>query len=368
MSKDIKLSALRLPVDLHTKIVAASQENGRSQHAEMLHRIQASFSEPVLPETHAALAALDKVAQNVMTEVLTRLFTGLEDRLAALIAKKMEAAEMSLITEVRIDGGALAPDAYEDMTELYTGVDYQRFDFPGRPGTRSPTGRLSEAQPELQDLPPISGINTLAATIRPGHCSAFEGSTGLVNFGGFHSGGFCGTPEGELPKILERGEPVIDWSSHKQMAGRGYRWVENTGSRPPELTEKPSTEIEVMTRPQGHTYTARVGDIHPKDWVSSGGGKLPRIIRWHPTAITVNVVNTADTSLADAEKIAGPYGFNGNYDGWMPKGIGLPLGPDAMVDVLYEDGGRLYHKRMGEIDWSNIRSPSRNVTHWRLAK
>ena len=347
MSKDIKLSALRLPVDLHTKIVAASQENGRSQHAEMLHRIQASFSEPVLPETHAALAALDKVAQNVMADVLTRFLTGVEDRLAALIAKKMEAAEMSLITEVKFEGDPFA--------------SLRRFESAGWKGTRSPTGRLSDTQPEPQDLPAVSGINTLAA----GVCGK-----------GYHSGGYCGLPEGEyvLPLILERGGYVLPYRSKE----REGEWIENTGVEPEGLTDQSILDLKTNTGNPvlGHRYL-QGSSKGAKIWKK--GGRV-QVTHWRHSAysqqqtLEENITGTPPeqrvsiTVLNDAEKMAGPYGFNGNYDGWTPKGIGLPLGPDAMVDVLYEDGGRLYHKRMGEIDWSNIRSPSRNVTHWRLAK
>lgn len=250
----------RLPDALHGALTGCARENNRSTNAEVVYRLEQSFNEPAMMETDEALAVLNKVAASVMTEVLTRLFTGLEDRLAALIAKKMEAAEMSLITEVRIDGGALAPDAYEELARAYAGVDYQRFDFAGRPGSASPTGRLSDTEPELQDLPAVSGFSTLPVSLRRMHCQAFEGATDLVNFGGFHNGGFCGLPAGELPQILEKGEQVIS------LPFADRTWV-ITGS------------LETMTRDRAREIIIELGGT-----VAGSVNKETNVLLWGPGA------------------------------------------------------------------------------------
>ena len=199
MSQITKQLAVRLPLDLHAALVASATGNNRSGHAEMLHRLEKSFSEPVIMETDEAVAALHKVAEGVMTELMTRLFTGLEDRLAALIAKKMEAAEMSLITEVRIDNSDIST---EDMSRMLKETHFPDYEFPLRRGTTSPTGRLSESQPE------ISGLHTLGSALPKRR---------------LHSGGFTGLPAGELPNILEKGEPVAPLSEWEQRHGKGTR-------------------------------------------------------------------------------------------------------------------------------------------------
>lgn len=110
MSQGTKQQAVRLPLDLHAKIVAAATESNRSGHAEMLHRLEQSFTE-----------------SNGIVDMVRGDLNALEERLLKKLAPEM------FITSVHIDTSHMSK---EDID------------------------RLSESQPE------ISGLTTLPQAIR----------------------------------------------------------------------------------------------------------------------------------------------------------------------------------------------------------
>lgn len=46
MTKDIQKTALRLPRELHTAILDAASESGRTMNGEIVYRLQQSFEDP----------------------------------------------------------------------------------------------------------------------------------------------------------------------------------------------------------------------------------------------------------------------------------------------------------------------------------
>ena len=359
MSQPIKGTAVRLPLDLHTLISDAAAANSRSRHAEMLHRLERSFgAPPALVDSTDVAASLCKVAETVVADVMTRLFAGLEDRLAALIAKKMEAAEMSLITEVRIDGNA------ELFAEAVRGHDFTT-------GKRraSPTGRLSESRPELQDLPSVSGINTLAASIRPMHCRAFEGATELVNFGGFHSGGFCGLPAGELPKILEKGEPVIPLSECKFQS---TVTVLNLGAQPLiGQTWVLTGSLETMTRDRAREIIMELGGTvagnvdqktHALVWGPGAGSKKTR-------AEQLGVQQYTEHQFV---KLIRGHGVDmplpTDDERWLENTGSCPVQPDVWVEIKVS-GSPEKTGRAGGFVWTLEDEPEvGDISHWRIVR
>lgn len=350
MNQPTKGTAVRLPLDLHTLITVAAVENNRSRHAEMLHRLDSSFSEPSMMETDEALAVLNKVAENVMTEVLTRLFTGLEDRLAALIAKKMEAAEMSLITEVKFGGN---PDDFAAAV--------RNFDFTTGKRRVSPTGRLSVQQPELQDLPAVSGMSTLAASLRPMHCRAFDGATDLVNFGGFHSGGFTGLPTGEMPPILERGEQVMSLPFADQT------WV-ITGS------------LETMTRDRAREIIMELGGTVAGSvdertnvllWGPGAGSKKERAegfgIRLRTEHQFIEIIRRHGVDMPLPKAPTQPDAVWIENAGYRPDS----LRPDHMIETRTRPHGTTAKRLVGDIPcgwWETGTRQLPVISHWRLAQ
>ena len=232
MSRDIKLSALRLPVDLHAKIVAASRENSRSQHAEMLHRMDQSFEEQPVVDDAVVQQVFNAVATKVITEVFTTCFNRLEERVAAMLDHPMRHIYSVSIPSDNSDIST------EDMARMLKETHFPDYEFPLRRGTTSPTGRLSESQPELQDLPVLSGMNTLASSLRAGrmHCGGYTGDLRLK--------------DGEIPAILLSGQPA------PAPAVEG-EWIENTGDEPEGVTDKSILDFKLSigsTPVLGHHY------------------------------------------------------------------------------------------------------------------
>lgn len=145
MSQGTKQQAVRLPLDLHAKIVAAATENNRSGHAEMLHRLEQSFTES--------------------NGIVRGDLNALEERLLKKLAPEV------FVTDLSIGGGV----DMEALREVLKGD-------PTRPGLFFPsakisqTGRLRESQPE------ISGLTTLPQAIRRGHTEhlPLEGQTWVI--------------------------------------------------------------------------------------------------------------------------------------------------------------------------------------------
>ena len=196
MSQITKQLAVRLPLDLHAALVASATGNNRSGHAEMLHRLEQSFEEQPVVDDAVVQQVFNAVATKVITEVFTTCFNRLEERVAAMLDHPMRHIYSVSIPSDNSDIST------EDMSRMLKETHFPDYEFPLRRGTTSPTGRLSESQPE------ISGLHTLGSALPKRR---------------LHSGGFTGLPAGELPNILEKGEPVIPLSEWEQRHGKGTR-------------------------------------------------------------------------------------------------------------------------------------------------
>lgn len=149
MSQGTKQFPTRIPVALHAALAAAATENNRSLNAEVIYRLDQTFQpdEGTLASLRGDLNAL-------------------EERLL----KKL--APVTLVNNLHIEGNI----SDEDLAKMLKSSHYPGFDFAVRRGTASPTGRLSESQPE------ISGLNTLPQAIRRGHTERLplEGQTWVI--------------------------------------------------------------------------------------------------------------------------------------------------------------------------------------------
>lgn len=311
MSRETKQTALHLSPETAELVAKHADLNNRSRHSEMLHRLEASFREPVVE--------LDPNAREVVEarirKVFTTCFASLEERVLGHLGRIVK--EQELVTELKMSG---TPAEREALLAAMRNAHPLYF-FPEEPGHTGPVrdfdlakaSTKSSAQDTLSDVEPLSGMSTLAASIRRMGCMCEGGVVGGIpstaNFGGYFSGGFCGLPPDELPKILEKGEPVIDLSQYKQFSGRVARWVVNTGSRPPPETLGLHDEIEVRLRPHGHSQRGVAGEFCSADWESSPTGRLPRIISWRPaqhldTSIRVEVINDRMVPCTPEEEAA----------------------------------------------------------------
>lgn len=252
MSQPTKQQAVRLPLDLHAAIVAAATENNRSSHAEMLHRLQASFSEPA-PAGHTMVEAAD--LEEVFTKVFTTSFTSLEERIVALLEHPLRDVYSITIPEQEMseeDIKALRASLktqgmYAELSRLNGDLGHQPFDLRRIFGTASPTGRLSDTEPELQDLPTVSGMGTLAASIRK-ICMCQGGRVG------FHTGGYtsdAALKDGEVPAILAKGED----NSHRILTANG--WTRNTGECP----VAGDVKVELLFRGGGENSAVKAGRV-----------------------------------------------------------------------------------------------------------
>lgn len=217
MSQGTKQQAVRLPVELHAKIVAAATENNRSGHAEMLHRLEQSFTESGIVDT------------------VRGDLNALEERLLKKLAPEV------FITDLSINGGV----DMEALREVLKGD-------PTRPGLFFPsakisqTGRLRESQPE------ISGLNTLPQAMPKKR----------------HSGGFVSQPAGEVPQILERGEHpslrhlttpgALEWDR----PGEETSWRVHDGISPIGRYISANTIVEVERRDGTQLAADRAGDLN----------------------------------------------------------------------------------------------------------
>lgn len=256
MSQITKQLALRLPLDLHAKVVATAAENNRSGHAEMLKRLEESF------DGQAETLNTDEVMRvfgDVARRTVEVCFSKLEERVAAMLDRPSRQVYSVTLS----DGGTSAADmgalraylkssgSYSQLSDLYQ-HHFSNFDLRGLPLPASPTGRLSESQPELQDMPAVSGMSTLAASLK--------------NKGCMRTGGFTGLPEGELPQILEKGERVqqhihrefqstVTVFNHALLAERG--WVENGGVCPVDGDAR----VEVLFRGGGDSIVIQAKHV-----------------------------------------------------------------------------------------------------------
>lgn len=80
MEKDTYRSQFRLPWDLYDRLKEASETSGRSLNAEVVARLEASFTQPVNP-----LDASIKVLEQIMVEREARMLFEVEERVKALL-------------------------------------------------------------------------------------------------------------------------------------------------------------------------------------------------------------------------------------------------------------------------------------------
>lgn len=188
MSQGTKQQAVRLPVELHAKIVAAATENNRSGHAEMLHRLEQSFTES-----------------------------------SGIVRGDLNALEERLLKK-------LAPETQPELRASSHGGEYNARKLAH---ARAQAAEFRCRANALDDsVPEISGLNTLPQAMPKKR----------------HSGGFVSQPAGEVPQILERGEHpslrhlitpgALDWDNPSD------GWTENTGSMP----VQPNTMVKWRVR------------------------------------------------------------------------------------------------------------------------
>lgn len=313
MSQGAKQFPTRIPVALHAALAAAATENNRSLNAEVIYRLDQTFQEnPDCPPVAVDLlvtAAANAVA-TVVTEVITTCFTRLEERMLEKLAPEM------LITSVHIDASDAdveslraamkATGNYGELSTLHQRLGLQLFDF--TPGNRqvSPTGRLSESQPE------ISGINTLP--------QALPGRRHLIT-----------------PGALEWDRP-----------GEETSWRIHDGLNPIGLCISADTIVEVERRDGVKLPADRAGDFN---WIWDASllpGKDPaEIYAWR--------------------LVPGQAEYP---EGWIENTGTPPVGSKVRVDLKYRNGHTLTDVRAGNIDWyNNLSHPvDEDITHWRHAK
>lgn len=361
MSQITKQLYLRLPLDLHAKVVAAAAENNRSGNTEMLHRLEQSFSEPA-PAGHTTVDAAD--LEEVFTKVFTGCFTKLEERVAQILdtpplysitpADDLTKEEFEALRDQLKAGGE-----YAQLSDLYQ-RHFQRFDLRGRPGTASPTGRLSESQPKLQDLPDVSGWSTLAASFKAG-CSCGGGVAGfrravLGEPYPYHTGGFTGLPEGELPNILEKGERVMS------QPFTGQTWV-ITGS------------LETMTRDRAREIIMELGGS-----VAGAIDERTNVLLWGPGAGSKKErAESFGIRLRNERQFIELIRKHGvdmplpKESEWIENTGSRPvdLRPDQLIETQTRPYDAIARRLVGDIPriwWGEVPGDLPHITRWRLAK
>lgn len=213
MSQGTKQQAVRLPVELHAKIVAAATENNRSGHAEMLHRLEQSFTES--------------------SGIVRGDLNALEERLLKRLAPEV------FVNTLSIDASGMSKEDIDKMGAGFIAEELKPFY-----SAASPTGRLSKSQPELQE---ISGLNTLPQAMRRhGGCA------------------FTGLPTGEEPQLLEKGEQVltIPGALEWDRPGEETSWRVHDGISPIGRYISANTIVEVERRDGTQLAADRAGDFN----------------------------------------------------------------------------------------------------------
>lgn len=376
MSQITKQLALRLPLDLHGKVVAAANENNRSGHAEMLHRLEESFEvQPVVAEEVVA-QIFSTVAAKALTTVITGCFTKLEERVAQILETPplysiTPAEDLSKEGFEALRDQLKAEGQYARLSDLYQ-RHFQRFDSSGRPGAASPTGRLSESQPELQDLPAVSGINTLpAAILRQGYRYVYHGDPAELVSKPFHTGGYTGLPEGERPRILEKGEPVLSVADYQQIEQRAERnfqstvtvfnhallkergWADNDGVCPVES----DAHVELLFRGGGDSAVVKAGNVR---WERLDNEKVD-ISYWR----LAEGEQSRSSFSYRVQDMPLPKASDADPDGWIRNTRARPVAKGKLVQVKLLDG-RVMTDEAGSFAWEPIIGDGA-ITHWRLA-
>lgn len=298
MSQGTKQQAVRLPVELHAKIVAAATENNRSGHAEMLHRLEQSFTE-----------------SNGVVDMVRGDLNALEERLLKKLAPEM------FITSVHIDTSDVS-DA--DLAEMLKSSHYPGYEFPLRRGTTSPTGRLSESQPE------ISGLNTLPQAMRKRDCMCG---------GGYVSGTSLGPDE--VPAILTI-PGALEWDRPGEETG----WRVHDGISPIGLCISADTLVEVQRNDGTKLPADRAGDFGWK-WAAQPPGENPsEIYAWR--------------------LVPGQAEYP---EGWIENTGVCPVEGSTRVEVKWRGGGEsTTDVRADGVRWDRLDNEQVDITHWRLSK
>lgn len=331
MSQGTKQQAVRLPVELHAKIVAAATENNRSGHAEMLYRLAASFRDP----------------NQIVIDVVRGDLNALEERLLEKLAPEV------FVNSFSIDASSMSKEDIDKMrAELKSAGMYAELSVLHG----SATGRLSESQPE------ISGLNTLPQAMRKRGCMCGGGVAG------FHNGGFTsGTSEyrpGEVPAILSQGV-----NSMERLPLEGQTWV-ITGS------------LETMSRDSAREKLMRLGArvSGSVDYFTNAllhgpgaGSKKDKAVR-----IGVPLWEEAEfVKLVDSYQhltVPGALEWDHPNDGWTENTGSMPVQPTTRVLWRVRGGfGNTSEDVQGPepastIDWTLGDEPDAfDIMFWRLA-
>lgn len=336
MSQGTKQQAVRLPVELHAKIVAAATENNRSGHAEMLHRLEQSFTE--------SSGIVDMVRGDL---------NALEERLLKKLAPEVFVTDLSLGGDVDLDA----------LRELLKGD-------PSKPGLffpvakLSPTGRLKETQPELQAFPHGGEYNARKVAHARARAAEFcrkandlddsvQEISGLSTLpqamrkrGGMCDGGYvssAGLGPYEVPATLTI-PGALEWDR----PGEETSWRVHDGLNPVGLCISADTIVEVERRDGVKLPADRAGDFN---WI------------W-------------DASLLPGKDPAEIYAWRlvpgqAEYpEGWLEHTGTPPVGSKVRVDLKYRNGHTLTGIRARNVDWyNNLSHPAdEDITHWRIAR
>ncbi|MBL3529546.1 MAG: Arc family DNA-binding protein [gamma proteobacterium endosymbiont of Lamellibrachia anaximandri] len=117
MSKEIKKTALRLPKNLHAKIIQAAEESGHSMKSEIIARLSDSFGqEDDVSESIDALDAVNMTQERLVSALYRRLFHLV--RIAELTPSDIDESKLShYLDEFNEWLGQPSPP---DMEELFS--------------------------------------------------------------------------------------------------------------------------------------------------------------------------------------------------------------------------------------------------------
>lgn len=319
MSQGTKQFPTRIPVALHAALAAAATENNRSLNAEVIYRLDQTFQEnPDCPPVAVDLlvtAAANAVA-TVVTEVITTCFTKLEERILQKMAPEVFVNSFNIDTSdadvESLRAAMKATGNYGELSTLHQRLGLQRFDFTTGKRQVSPTGRLSESQPE------ISGLSTLPQAIRRGHTERLplEGQTWVIT-------GSLETMSRDKARdyLIQMGAEVAG----VVVAGKtcGLLWGPGAGSK---LVKAKQYGVQLMDE-VGFLDLLRAMAILPPE-AEDQHLTVPGALEWDRPG--------EETSWRV-------------HDGLNP--IGLCISADTIVEVERRDGVKLPADRAGDFNW-----------------
>lgn len=96
MEEDIQKTALRLPRELHNCVHEAAKKSGRSMNAEIVSRLQESFSEPLPKSVLIPAAQAKEIAANARKKLSTILRAEILSELNSSISSGLNGAQVEL--------------------------------------------------------------------------------------------------------------------------------------------------------------------------------------------------------------------------------------------------------------------------------